>query len=262
MGVQRSTAYEAMAAHLRTLIMSGELPVGADLPSETELCAQFGTSRGPARQALATLVAEGLIVTSKGRTARVASRVRRRTNIEFMYFTRFARSIGGTPGARTMEIVRRPASDAEAAALEIEAGDMLLYNLRLRLLNGQPTMLERSRFREDVGDLLFGIDIDAGSITERLADLGVDYAEVVQEIDAVAADEVDARHLGIDKGAPLLRHRRTTRDRSGRVIEVGDDRYRPDLVTFTTRDINPRFDSPTPDQEGTHAPWLPDVRRR
>lgn len=244
MGEQRISAYEVIATHLRRLILSGELPVGADLPSETELCARFGTSRGPARQALATLVADGLIVTSKGRAARVASRTPRRTNIEFMYFSRFARSVGGTAGARTMEIMRRPASAAEAASLEINVGDMLVYNLRLRLLNGQPTMLERTRYREDVGRLLFGIDIDAGSITESLADAGVRYGEVIQEIDAVAADEVDALHLDIDKGAPLLRHRRTTRDLSGRVIEYGDDRYRPDLVTFTTRDIIPRLDSP------------------
>jgi len=116
-----------------------------------------------------------------------------------------------------------------------------VYNLRLRFLDGDPTMLERSCFREDVGDLLFGIDIDAGSITERLAAAGVGYAEFVQEIDAVAADKVDAEHLGVAEGAPLLRQRRTALDRSGRPTEYADDRYRPDLVTFTTRDINPRL---------------------
>lgn len=247
MSERRVTAYELIAAHLRELIMSGELAVGADIPSEAELCARFGTSRGPVRQALATLVADGLIVTSKGRAARVASRALRRTNIEFMYFSRFARSIGGTAGARTLEIVRRPAAAAEAERLEIGTGDMLVYNLRLRLLNDEPTMLERTRYREDVGQLLFEIDIDAGSITESLSDLGVRYGEVVQEIDAVAADEIDALHLGVANGAPLLRHRRTTRDRFGRVVEYGDDRYRPDLVTFTTRDIIPRFDNRTPD---------------
>lgn len=239
-----TTAYEAIAGSLSALIRSGELPVGASLPSETQLRAQFGTSRGPVRQALAALAADGLIITSRGRAARVASQTPRRTNIDFMYFTRFARSIGGVPGARTMEIARRPATAAEAKILEISAGDLIVWNLRLRLLNGAPTMLERSRFREDVGGLLFGIDIDACSITESLADAGVGYGEVVQEIDAVAADETDSAHLGIPAGAPLLRHRRTTRDHSGRVIEYGDDRYRPDLVTFTTRDVSPRFDRP------------------
>lgn len=234
-------AHEVIAAQLRESITSGALPVGASLPSEAELCAAHGTSRGPVRQALATLAAEGLVVTGQGRAARVASRARRQTVVEYMYFSRFARSAGGVAGARTIEIMRRPASVLEATMLEIEVGATVVHNLRLRFLDGEPTMLERSCFREDVGDLLFGIDIDAGSITERLAAAGVDYAEFVQEIDAVAADEVDALHLGIDKGAPLLRQRRTSRDRSGHVLEYADDRYRPDLVTFTTRDVNPRL---------------------
>jgi GntR family transcriptional regulator len=234
-------AHEAIAAKLRESITSGDLPVGASLPSEAELCAEYGTSRGPVRQAIATLAAEGLVVTSQGRAARVASRAQRQTVVEYMYFSRFARSVGGVAGARTVHIVRRPASVLEAVRLEIEAGAIIVDNLRLRLLNGEPTMLERSCFREDIGALLFGIDIDAGSITERLAAAGVDYAEFVQEIDAVAANEVDALHLGVAEGAPLLRQRRTVRDSSGRVNEYADDRYRPDLVTFTTRDVNPSF---------------------
>lgn len=237
----KKAAHELIAAALREKITSGALPVGAALPSEAELCAAHGTSRGPVRQALATLAAEGLILTSQGRVARVASRARRQTVVEYLYFSRFARSVGGVAGARTIEIARRPAAAGEAARLEIEAGAVLVHNLRLRFLDGEPAMLERSYFREDVGGLLFGIDIDAGSITERLAAAGVDYGEFLQEIDAVPADETDALHLGVQERAPLLRSRRTSRDRSGAVIEYADDRYRPDLVTFTTRDINPRL---------------------
>lgn len=238
----RMVAHELIAEQLRESITSGALPVGATLPSEAELCAEYGTSRGPVRQALARLAAEGLVVTSQGRAARVASRARRQTVVEYMYFSRFARAVGGVAGARTIHIVRRCATVQEATRLEIEVGDAIVHNLRLRLLNGEATMLERSCFREDVGKLLFGFDIDDGSITERLAADGVDYAEFVQEIDAVAADDVDAQHLGVAQGAPLLRQRRTARDRSGRVIEYADDRYRPDLVTFTTRDVDPSFD--------------------
>jgi GntR family transcriptional regulator len=241
MGEAKMAAHAVIAARLRESITAGALPVGANLPSEAELCAAHGTSRGPVRQALATLAAEGLVVTSQGRAARVASRARRQTVVEYTYFSRFARLVGGIAGARTIQIVRRPASVLEATRLEIEVGAPIVHNLRLRFLDGEPTMLERSYFREDVGDLLFGIDIDAGSITERLAAAGVDYAEFVQEIDALAADEVDALHLGLTEGAPLLRQRRTSLDRSGRPIEYADDRYRPDLVTFTTRDLNPKL---------------------
>lgn len=246
MGEGKMPAHEMIAARLRESIAIGTLPVGANLPSEAELCAAHGTSRGPVRQALATLAAEGLVVTSQGRAARVASRTRRQTVLEYVYFSRFARSVGGVAGARTIEIVRRPASVLEATGLRIAVGAAIVHNLRLRFLDGEPTMLERSCFREDVGALLFGIAIDAGSITERLAAAGVDYAEFVQEIDAVAADETDALHLGVAIGAPLLRQRRTSLDSSGNPIEYADDRYRPDLVTFTTRDIHPSLGSARP----------------
>src|SRR5215470_12181681 len=110
MGEGKMAAHEVIAAQLRESITSGALPVGANLPSEAELCAAHGTSRGPVRQALATLAAEGLVVTSQGRAARVASRARRQTVVEYMYFSRFARAAGGAAGARTIQIARRPAS--------------------------------------------------------------------------------------------------------------------------------------------------------
>lgn len=51
--------HEKIADSLRERIRLGELPVGAVLPSESQLCAQWQASRGPVRQALAALRADG-----------------------------------------------------------------------------------------------------------------------------------------------------------------------------------------------------------
>ena len=51
--------HEFVARQLRSLITSGELAVGQSLPSESALCTQYEVSRGPMRQALASLSAEG-----------------------------------------------------------------------------------------------------------------------------------------------------------------------------------------------------------
>lgn len=241
MGTPHMASHERITRALRDAIASGELPVGASLPSEADLCAAYGTSRGPVRHALSTLKAEGLIETQQGRAARVASRALRQTVVEFMYFSRFARGTGRKPSARTIVVERRAADAAEAVALGTDAGCPVIRLLRLRLLDGEPTMLERSTYREHVGAMLFGIDIDGGSITERLAARGVDYATVEQELDAVAANTTDAEHLGVSVGAPLLRQRRIARDAAGVAFEFADDRYRPDLVTFTIRNDNPRI---------------------
>lgn len=58
--------YLEIAEALRAAILSGEYPVGARLPSESDLAARWSVSRGTVRQAVATLAAEGLIGSSQG----------------------------------------------------------------------------------------------------------------------------------------------------------------------------------------------------
>ena len=47
-------------------ITDGDWPPGFQLPSEAELCREFGTSRGPIRQALAFLRSEGAVTGGTG----------------------------------------------------------------------------------------------------------------------------------------------------------------------------------------------------
>ena len=60
--------YEQVADQLRELIVTGELPQGGRLPTETELARQLGVSRTTVREALRLLAAQGLIRTAKGQT--------------------------------------------------------------------------------------------------------------------------------------------------------------------------------------------------
>lgn len=62
-GADRSSA---IAAALQADIVSGRFAVGARLPSEIELCAQFRVSRPTLREALSRLAALGLIVSRRG----------------------------------------------------------------------------------------------------------------------------------------------------------------------------------------------------
>jgi DNA-binding GntR family transcriptional regulator len=59
--------YRQIAAELRTLIDSGEIPPGGAVPSESALARRFGVARGTARQALAELEGAGLIVAVHGK---------------------------------------------------------------------------------------------------------------------------------------------------------------------------------------------------
>ncbi|MBF8193404.1 GntR family transcriptional regulator [Nonomuraea sp. K274] len=60
-------SYQRIAGELRERIQSGELAVGAALPSELTLRQRFAASRNTVRQALAVLEREGLVVAEQGR---------------------------------------------------------------------------------------------------------------------------------------------------------------------------------------------------
>ena len=225
--------HQRIGDELRRRIFDGELVVGDAVPSEAQLAAEFGASRGTVRQALAGLRGEGLIGGGRGRPPVVRSAVASQPFGTLLSFTSWARQLGRVPGQRTIELARRGAGEVAADALDLAPGDPVVEVLRLRLLDGRPAMLERATFVEDVGRLLFELDPDAGSIYAHLTEQGVDLAGARHTFDAVAAGATDAELLGIAAGAPLLRERRRAVSSSGQPLEYGDDRYRPDVVTFT-----------------------------
>jgi GntR family transcriptional regulator len=225
--------HEQVAAELRQRIRRRDYAIGEPLPTEAALCAEFEVSRGPVRQALATLKNEGLIRLSQGKPAVVRTHDATQTLDTFTPFTQWAERNGRRAGSRTLEVARRRASESARVALGLTDDDFVVEVLRVRLLDGEPAMIERSTFIDAVGSLLFEFDTDSGSMTDYLASRGVFFHSMEHVLDAVAAAEIDAESLGIDLGSPLLRERRTTRDRDGVVFEFADDRYRPDVVAFS-----------------------------
>lgn len=248
------TLHSEVADHLRRRILSGELAVGAAVPSEARLCEQWGASRGPVRQALATLRAEGLIGGGRGMPPVVRSHRLSQPFESFLSFTRWALMAGRTPGQRSIEVSRRPAPVHVADALGIDEGDPIVQLLRLRLLDGEPAMLERATFPIEVGLPLLTADLDNDSIYDTLLAAGVHIPMAHHAFDAVAADETDAALLGVAVGGPLLRERRHSHSAAGDVLEFSDDRYRPDLVTFTV--VNAQETPPA-----LTRTWSPDADR-
>ena len=61
-----------VASEIEKVIVTKKLKVGFKLPSELELCSQFGVSRTAVREALSMMNAKGLISIEKGRGIFVA----------------------------------------------------------------------------------------------------------------------------------------------------------------------------------------------
>ena len=148
-------------------------------------------------------------------------------------FSSWARRAGRAPGARTLELARRPCPAPIADALGLAVGAPVFQYKRLRLLDGEPVMVELSTFVEPVGRLLLDFDLDAESVYEQLGARGVVLAEATQEISAIGAGVEMAHLLAVPRRAPLLRVRRCVLDTDGTPVEMSCDSYRGDLFTVT-----------------------------
>jgi GntR family transcriptional regulator len=228
-------AYRRVADELRAAIADGRYPSGARLPSESELMERHGVSRGTIRQTYAQLQNEGIISSHRGSRRVVVTGPHLQSFVGFVSFSSWVRSLGKVPSGRVVQLTRREPDPEEQAALGLRPSAAVFHLLRLRLISGQPAMLERTAYPDDIGRIVAGMDLERESITERLTNLGHVFAHADHTIDALRAGADDARLLEVHPRSPILRARRLTTDPSGRPIEWSDDRYRSDTVAFTLR---------------------------
>ncbi|MFI9763744.1 GntR family transcriptional regulator [Streptomyces sp. NPDC051963] len=226
--------HEEIADELRRAIDREEYTVGSLLPAETDLASHYAVSRGTVRQAVATLTAEGLIGSRQGARRVVLASRRSQSFAELRSFAQWARAMGREATGQVVAQDYRPATTEDAVRLHLREGTPVLHVLRVRGLDGEPVLLERTVYADWIAPAVEPIEPDCASVTQRLLDdTGLVFAYGEHVIDAVAAGAQDAELLLVRRTSPLLRVRRVTTTREGRPVEWSDDRYRSDAVSFS-----------------------------
>ncbi len=245
-----SRLYAVMAERIH----SGVWPEGDRVPSEKALVEEFGTSRGPVRQALAKLRTEGLIVGGRGAPPRVQKAVPAQSFDTYISFTEWAEQLGRELSQKTIEVTRRLADEQAARELRLPNESPVVEVVRLRKLDGEPVMLERSLYPFEIGRHLLTLDLETCSIYQTLRDHGIYPVRARNVIDAVAAGAFEARWLEVERGSPLLRLRRAAIDQQGDVVDAVENHYLPSKATFAIENTR---QNPTPltripvDNDGT-----------
>jgi GntR family transcriptional regulator len=226
--------YRHIADDLRRLIAEAVYPPGACLPPEAELAAGYGVSRGTVRQAVITLQLEGLLDTRQGARRTVLRAAPAQSMSELQSFAQWAARDGRVAGGLILRLQRKPASVEEAAGLAVAAGDPMLHVLRLRTLDGDPTLVERIIYPPWIASTVAALPRDTASLTDALAQAtGIAYGQGRHTIDAVSAGTDEASLLGIRRGSPMLRHRYIITTFDGRPFVSSDDRYKPGTMAIT-----------------------------
>jgi GntR family transcriptional regulator len=192
------------------------------LPSDTQLCAEFGVSRMTARNAVQRLVQEGLVYRVPGRGTFVAEDSAPRTASHVLSFTEEMRRRGRVPSSLLVERERRAATAEEKQRLGAEEVAVLR---RVRLADGEPVALESAVFPAERVAPLLDADLESGSLHAQLVAAGIVPTAGRGALSAEPAGAADARVLGIDRGQPLLVERRLILDQDGEPLELTETRY-------------------------------------
>jgi DNA-binding GntR family transcriptional regulator len=212
--------YYEIEQALRT--RAAALRAHSPLPSESQLCEEFGVSRMTARAAVQRLVQDGLVYRVPGRGTFVAAPRANRTAGHILSFSDEMRRRGRVPSSRVVEKRTRRASAEEERRLEVR--DVVVVR-RVRLADGKPLALERAVFpAERVGSAL-DADLERESLFEALVAAGLVPTTGTAALAAEAATAEDARLLRVRKGTPLLVERRLIHDQDGRPLEWTESRY-------------------------------------
>ena len=208
---------------------------GERLPSDSDLCREFGVSRMTARNAMQRLAEDGLVQRIPGRGTFVAEPPSHRHADRLMAFSHEMTRQGRTPGSRLLAREIRQATDAEASALEIDPSDPVVLVRRLRLADGRPMAVETAVLVRGTADVVMSADLEAGSLHEALARAGLQLRRGKATIRAEAATPEDAHILVMAAGEPLLVERRVIADAKGRPVEATESRYPGDRYALDVR---------------------------
>jgi GntR family transcriptional regulator len=250
-----------IADDIRVQIEKGVLQPGDSLPPLHELAERWSCSITSARNAITLLKTQGLITGGRGKAPVVRVPSRRVVRTSARHQAEKDRAIAPA-GERVVhgeaeddlglplddvdfraDYLLMPATEELAAVFGCQPGENLLrkqYEARdrsgwtrysfsvsyvpARLLESRPELLSSE------------CEPWPGGHQHQFRMVGIEIAEIVDEVNARMPTTVEAQRWGLEDGVPLLVVRRISIDTDGRVVEVSDAQYPADrtLLRFPT----------------------------
>ena len=215
---------------IRRQIDEREFLPGDILPSEADLCGSFHVSRSVVRQALDTLVHDGVVKKAQGRgtVVSVSPELRRNPLWSAGLSAQMARL-----GSRVSTKVLSYEIEDIPSSIRGLSGPRALRLERLRFVNDEPMAFIRTWLPCDLSALITPRILENASLHEQLyLKAGCIISAGNRQIRAIAARAPINALLGIPAGYPLLLLEGQSKEQNGRVIEVFSTWHCGDKIAF------------------------------
>jgi GntR family transcriptional regulator len=191
---------------IRAEIASNRWQRGDQLPSENQLCEMFQVSRTTIREALDTLVTEGLLTREKGLGTFVADPKFLETwSGSSIGFSDSITQQGYLIDTEVLELTVSKPSPLVTRELKIAPSAKVFVLKRLRYIMKQPILVVTSWIPVKLFPDLDKVDFTTKSLYQSFrTDYNTPVLHVKRSIEAIAADETIAGLLGLKLGFPIM----------------------------------------------------------
>jgi GntR family transcriptional regulator len=230
--------YVQVKEGVKTLIGHGRLKPGDLLTTEFSLSEQLGISRLVVHRAYRELVTEGFLVRRRAKGTFVAPPSHRSYVVVGPLFSateNMARD-GLKASNRIFKQETIPADAEVSNELRLPPTSIVVHLCSLRLTDQLPFSIEEMYLPADRFPKLAEIDLNDRSVYSVLEELyDAHPQEALDIVTAGSATRDEAQRLGINKGAPVMRLRRTSVDRRGLTVEYTKVVFHAERYQFVAR---------------------------
>jgi GntR family transcriptional regulator len=228
--------YYQIKQTIKDWIINKEFVSGEKIPSENELARKFYVSRLTVRQAISQLVQEGFLVSKRGGGTFV-TRNESLINSFSLEFTGFMDELFyqvSKSKTKWVEISRMTAPKLIREKLELGGEDTEIIHLRrIRSLQGKSFAYTVNYLPLEIGARITETALYKKPLLKILTeDLGIQFTEALQTIQASFTDQGVSEKLGIPSGSPILFIERTMYTGNRKPVELVQSSYPGDLYRY------------------------------
>ncbi|MCP9332244.1 GntR family transcriptional regulator [Lentilactobacillus hilgardii] len=206
--------------------------IGDRIPSERELSTEFGVSRMTLRQAIQTLVDEGILERRVGSGTFVANQKVQERMSGVTGFTDLMLAQGKKPSSKTISYHTMEPSLSEMEKLKITQDQSVLRMERIRYGDNIPICFEVATVPENIVAGLEKSEVTSSLYRALEQKKNLSLGKAQQTVSAMLASERIAEYLDIKRGDAILRLRQITYLQDGRPFEYVRTQYVGDRFEF------------------------------
>lgn len=228
--------YFQIEQDLASLIATGVLAPGSQIPSEEELVQKYGVSRTTVRKAVQELERLELIEIRRGKGTFVRAAKLTQELTALTGFVEDMVAIGLQPSAKLLSKETVPATEEVARQLRLPIGTEVMQIRRVRMADDVAISLDETYLPLGLGRKVVENDLEVYPIFSLLeGKYDTPLLEADYRIEAVSADPAVAEALGIEEKAPILLIERVSYSLDQSPVDFEKLFYRGDKLRLTTR---------------------------